>query len=212
MSEALPVFARPTELRDRFRNLSAVVEIALQSQEDPIVLAHACGVSPSALIRALPRKYLVHFVPDAERMSVQEIVLALAANHALDAAVEGLVSGMVDAKSTLVTARDVMDRVSLLGTKKVQPSRRLELTDETLAKFLELEKVFTQQGLADGQIAPEFANFQKTHTQGHRDGDGGGSGQEKEGADQVLQRAAATEAWLRKPQPEIRELLNLDDD
>lgn len=212
MSESALLFKKPVELRDRFRNLEAVVQIALETNEDPIVLASASGVSPSALIRALPRKYLTQFVANAEGMSIQEVILALAANHALDVAVEGLVSREVDAKSTLVTARDVMDRVSLLGAKKVAPTRRLELPDETIQKFLELERVFTQTGLANGEIAPEFADFQKTHTQGHRDRDGGRGKEEKETHDQILQRAAEKESWARKQEPQIREILNLDDD
>jgi hypothetical protein len=205
MPESDLIFQKPTELRDRFRNLAAVVEIALKTGEDPIVLASAAGVSPSALVRALPRPYLAQFVPDAEAMSYQEILLALAANHALDAAVEGLVSGAVDVKSTLVTARDVMDRVSLMAAKKSTAPRRLTLTDETITKFLELEKVFTAQGLTNGQIAPEFADFQKTHAQGH----GGGTATAE---DDRLARAARHEAWARKPEPEIRELLNLESD
>ena len=205
MSEAELVFRKPTELRDRFRNLERVVEIALKTGEDPIVLAAASGVSPSALVRALPRAYLVQFVPDAAAMSTQEVVLALAANHALDVAVEGLVSGMVDAKSSLVTARDVMDRVSLLGTKKATGTRRLELTEETMTKFVQLEQLFTAKGLANGEIAPEFAEFQKNQTRGV--GRGGSASE-----DEQLARAAQEEAWARKPEPEIRELLNLETD
>jgi hypothetical protein len=204
------VFQKPTELRDRFRNLGAVVEIALNTGEDPIVLASASGVSPSALVRALPRAYLAQFVPDAEAMSYQEILLALAANHALDAAVEGLVSGAVDVKSTLVTARDVMDRVSLMTAKKSTAPRRLSLTNETITKFLELEKVFTEQGLTNGQIAPEFSAFVQTKTRSA--GDGTESQKDAGQEDERLARAARHEAWARKPEPEIRELLNLNDD
>lgn len=155
-------YQSPRGVRDRYRNLADLVAIALETGEDPLILAQSAGVSPSALVRALPAAFLARFIPaGVEFMTPQEILLKLASNHALDVAVLGMLDESVDAKTRVVLSRDLMDRTSLVGAKKTTPARNIQLSDQALAKLLELEKLFTTAGYDPETIPQDFAAFHR---------------------------------------------------
>ena len=186
-------FLIPQGLRDRHTKLQNLVRIAVETGEDPLILAQSAGVSPSAFVRALPAEVLAKFIPGGvERLTTQEIMLKLAANHALDVAVQGIIDPAIDAKTKVILARDMMDRGSLVGAKKAAPTSNVQLSDQSLAKLVELERAFHGSGLAPDVIPDAFQPF-------HRSGKGGG-------ADAVDGRTVDPEAWAGPDLPVVRSL------
>lgn len=184
-------FVRPHDPRGRHSKLEQLVALALATDEDPLVLAQSAGVSPMAFIRALPAEHLTKFIPGGvAHLSPQDILLKLASNHALDTAVQGLMDEAIDAKTRVILARDLMNRGSLVGAKHAPPATRVELSDDSLAKLVELERMFTNQGLAPDTMPAELEVF-------HRVTKGGG------GVEDGRQQA---EAWEGPVLPEVKSL------
>lgn len=187
-------FTTPNRLRDKHRNLDALVKICLETNEDPLVLAAEAGVSPSALIRALPRSFLQQFLPphaDAASLPLQDILIRLASNHALDVAVTSVVGQELDARTMVSMSKDILDRASVVGHKTPPLQSRITLNDESLAKLAELERAFAQQQVPPGTIAPEFQSF-------HRIGNGSLSEEER--------LMASQEGWNGPVHPVVRDL------
>jgi hypothetical protein len=180
-------FKTPRNARDRYRNLSALVHIIEETGEDPLVIAHSAGVSPYALIRALPADLLSRLVPSGtEGLSTADIMLKLAGNHALDVAVESIVDPTLDVKTRVTMARDLMDRTSLVGQKQRPTQSVLTISDDSLSKLAQLERQFTNMTIPD-----EYSTFHKT-------------GGKHEGEDENADEKA--EAWTGPKMPDIRDL------
>lgn len=186
-------FRIPQDLRDRHTKLQHLVRIAVETGEDPLILAQSAGVSPSAFVRALPPEVLAKFIPGGtQHLTTQEIILKLAANHALDVAVQGIIDPAIDAKTKVILARDMMDRGSLVGAKKAAPSSLVQLSEQSLHKLIELERAFHGSGLAPDVIPDAFTPF-------HRSGKGGRE-------DVVDGRTVDPEAWAGPDLPVVRSL------
>lgn len=154
-------FQSPIDARDRYRNLDDLVRLVIDSGEDPLVVARSCGVSPSALVAALPRSYVSRFVPNCESLSPGELMLRLASPHALDATIDALLDPHEESRTRIVLAKDVLSRNSLVGQKTAPASSRITLSEDSLRKLVELEQAFLSSPAAPQEIAPEFRSFHK---------------------------------------------------
>lgn len=154
-------FQSPIDARDRYRNLDDLVRLVVESGEDPLVVARSCGVSPSALVAALPRSYVARFVPNAESLSPGELMLRLASPHALDTTIEAILDPHEESRTRMVLARDILSRNSLVGQKTAPASSRITLSDESLKKLVELEQAFLNSPASPQEIAPQFRPFHK---------------------------------------------------